>query len=138
MFPIIQSLNKSLKSPPVAPNRDSSPTFATTAAPATWLEVRKPPSLPVELGTGAAMSETRPGQLEINPIQLFRVRCLREAEEKFWEGLLKNESRGFIYSSSSFLSANDGRATALAFKEVPRLHPLRYLQFHNATIWSRP
>ena len=118
----MQSLNKSLKSPPVAPNRDSSPTFATTAAPAAWLEVRKP----AELGTGAAMSETRPGQLEINPIQLFRVRCLREAEEKFCEGLLKNESRGFIYSSSSFLSANDGRVTALVFKEVLRLHPVRY------------
>lgn len=60
-----------------------------------------------ELGTGMAMSETPPGQVEMNPIQLFRIRCLREAEEKFREGLLKMTQEGS--SSSSFHSANEGR-----------------------------
>lgn len=34
------------------------------------------------------------GRIEMDPVELFRLRCLRDAEERFRQGLLQMESTG--------------------------------------------
>lgn len=57
-------------------------------------------------GVQRAMSEPSPGQVELDPLTLFRI-CL-QAEEKFREGILKMTQEG--RTSSSFFSTTDVRA----------------------------
>ena len=70
-----------------------------------------------ELGTQRAVSETSPGPVEMDPISLFRLRCIREAEEKFREGIIKMTQEGS--SGSSFFSTSEGRV----LEDQPRPPP---------------
>ena len=70
-----------------------------------------------EMGTQRAVSETSPGPVEMDPISLFRLRCLREAEEKFREGILKMTQEGS--SNGSFFSMSEGRV----LEDQPRPPP---------------
>ena len=67
---------------------------------------------------GAGSTEASPGHVELDPVALFRIRCIREAEEKFREGILKMTQEGS--ASSSFVAAMEGKVCS---DDVPRPPP---------------
>ena len=67
---------------------------------------------------GAGSTEASPGHVELDPVALFRIRCIREAEEKFREGILKMTQEGS--ASRSFVWAMEGKVCC---DDVPRPLP---------------
>ena len=60
----------------------------------------------VEVGARRSLSGTPQDKVEMDPVALFRLRCLREAEEKFQAGLLQMAAQE-PSSTSSFWSVAD-------------------------------
>ena len=70
----------------------------------------------------------RDDHVEMDAIELFRLRCLREAEEKFRQGLKNLESQGVAQGLGEF----QGSQSSFASVELPNgSSPLRLLDLHH-------